>query len=197
MRASIGSLRGSDAIVAEDLIYLCVPVCCLTIAEEAFRLAYQGGLSDLHGSGYLLWYGQFLIVPLVFGLAGFGVFQRLRHRWLPWTLGLILAIVAARSFRGAFYWPGTFDAFASPYWLSLAPLLLAILVQSLASRLLAPRFALPFALVSVVIGVAWVWIDSHRNIGLYSLTPYSRHWAVTAIVISTIALYTVGRRLEA
>ncbi len=183
-----------SAVTPEDFFYLTVPICGLTIAEGTFRVLHVTMLRDTPWGPTSLLYAQFVILPVLIGFAGAGVFKRLRQRILPWLLGVVLAVIAIRTFRGSHYWPGTFDMNAWSFWYTIIPFMLSVPVQYVASKLIRPNLSWWFSIGTVAIGGLWVWIDAYRDIGLYTLHPYSRQYAVTTVAGVTLVLTLVGKR---
>jgi hypothetical protein len=100
--------------------------------------------------------------------------------------GITLATFTMFHFRGSHHWPGFLGWEWGPKAYSYVPVWAPIPVGALLAKVMKNSWkswdAIAFVSV-VVVALLWSAIDANRDIGMYHLSPYTRHLALLATVV--------------
>ncbi len=171
-------------------------VVCLT--ECIFREVHRSFLVQSSiGPTSLVFGPYFVLVPLL-TLTTFLCLTMDRNALLGSAVGYTCAIILMIRFRGSHYWPGTFDMAHASYLHSFLPLLLSIVSALLLHRtwpIVKLQSIKTLIILGAVLAIAltWTFINSFRDIGLYTLAPYTRHFALMAVFVSAGAIIVASQ----
>lgn len=93
--------------------------------------------------------------------------------------GVALMSYVVAKCRGSLYWPGQVGYEFGNGMLFYIPITLGLCGAFIPMRSPVPaRTIIPISFGVALLGSAWTSIDSGRDIGLYDLSPYTRHLAI-------------------
>jgi len=175
--------RHSLATPIDVALLIVAPYAAMIFAGCAYHWVHMTFLvwTDVGPLG-LVYSPYITLTPLLAICSWYGA-SRNAESALSAAVGTVIALVATVNFRGSFYWPGTFDARTIPFPHTVIPVIVGFCLGMLLSsrKPLSMVFGRYFILTITLIALCWSWVDANRDIGIYSLSPYSAHLALTDI----------------
>lgn len=177
-------------------LLLVAPLGCIAFVGCAYHALHMGLLVNTPLGPRGLFYSPYFTITSMVMLCMWCGLSRSVECAFTVLIGCMITLLAIFNFRGSFYWPGTFDAQAISPWHTFTPFILGICLGAAIARLrpvLGPHLLITLGLL-LFGGVTWSWFDSKRDIGMYSLAPYSLHIAVSAtcLVGAIVAILVKG-----
>lgn len=163
-------------------------VACATLAECTFRIAYDVVLRNMPMPGYSLIY----IAPTLlfaFCVPAFGYMARLpESKFIVALTSLVVMAFTLTNFRGSHRWLGFYDVQEYSRWPLVSAFILSVLV-GFALKNIWPKMQFERYLIIVcVLSLGWVWIDALRRLNLVTSIPYTRHIAMSILIICLIGV---------
>jgi hypothetical protein len=194
MTTSSGSSNSQDFSQGDSNVFglatvIIGPLAAVTLTECIFRFVHRTALVDTAIGPASLDYGPVPLIVLLLGYVSYFAFSR---RQVAFTLalfvGVTISIFSIQNYRGSHWWPGFLEYEYGSKLLTYAPIAAAIVAGYILSKLdsrarIADR--LKSALIFMIgLALAWSWIDSYIDIGMYTQVPFYRQYSLslTAIV---------------
>ena len=200
MQSARATITRGELTPCQAFAFTGLPVAAITIEECLHQLLHRTFLVDTSFGPISLLVSPYVLLPLIMAPLGALVINCSRSGKYVFAGGLLILIAVVSSFRGSRYWPGFLDM---ELWSGLhfyGPLLLSV-VASFGFAVLKPANhkiggAEAVSLAAILVATGWSWIDALTDIGVYSVFPYSRHIAMSAILSVALVGTVTAKRFE-
>jgi hypothetical protein len=187
MSATVASFDEIEVSKIEAWVAIGAPLCAVTFGECLHLFLHQNWFKGIAAGPRLILIAPYFLVSLPLLVAVSMGVRKGRVGSLAALVGSFIAYFAMTRYRGSHQWPTLFDwQGTTPTHLYL-PIMIGVAGGAIVGFLMRNKPISSWLLTSVIvlmlITVGWSWADAYRDIGLYSLFPYSRHLAVTVCLL--------------